>query len=180
MKLTRLFTLLPLTAFLLTLTSCMDDPGYGKSFNEQRIKLGVPTIKFNMITHGGTVWEIKDMDKQTGAFHAEKIIFSMDKEKGSHLETDIFRRRLNDAMYEQLTYSAHFENDTTVSFEIIKPYYIKGPKSEVEKTTTGYTKSKSFTNQKELTLQQADSILSNWALSRTKAEGYVKRKHMQK
>ncbi|WP_417351196.1 hypothetical protein [Flavobacterium alkalisoli] len=180
MKPTRLFTLLFATASLLTVTGCIEDPGYGKSFNEQRIKLGVPTIKFDMITHGGMVWEVRNEDEKTGSYHASKIIFPMGDNKTEHLETDIFRRKLNKDIYEQLAYSAHFSNDSTVSFEVIKPYYFKGPKSEMEKTVTGETKSSSITDRKELTLKEADSILENWALSRIKKEGVVSHKHMQK
>lgn len=181
MKPTRLFTLLFATASLLTLTGCMDDPGYGKSFNEQRIKLGVPTIKFDMITHGGIVWETKNEDEQTGSYHAKKIILPIiGNDETGHLETDIFRRKLNNNTYEQLAYSAYFTNDSTVSFEKIKPYYFKGPKSEMDKTSTGETKSISIKDKKELTLKQADSILDNWALSRVKKEGATGRKNVQK
>ncbi|RYJ44453.1 hypothetical protein [Flavobacterium beibuense] len=180
MKPTRLFTLLFATASLLTVTGCIEDPGYGKSFNEQRIKLGVPTIKFDMITHGGMVWEVKNENEKTGSYHASKIILPIGDNESEHIETDIFRRKLNKDMYEQLAYTAYFTNDSTVSFEKIKPYYFKGPKSEMEKTATGETKSLSITDKKELTLQQADSILENWALSRIKKEGVVSHKHMQK
>jgi len=129
-----------------------DTDTFGRSFNETRIKLGLPVIEEAWVAHNsdslGAVWMNKSHVVETKDAHhfAKKVRLG----KGELLnEEDSFNKYLNDSVASRVIYLYTFDTkqwDCELNIHYFRAY----PPSKVI----------------PLTLVQADSILTDWGLRR--------------
>jgi len=125
---------------------------FGRSFNEARIKIGLPIIEEGWVAHypdsSGVDWMNKSHIVETKDAHhlAKKVRLNKHKLLS---EEDSFNKYLNDSVASRLTYLYTFDTkhwDCELSIHYFRTY----PPGKVV----------------PLTLVQADSILTDWGLSR--------------
>ncbi|WP_157491700.1 hypothetical protein [Flammeovirga sp. SJP92] len=144
--------------------------------NKLREKLGVPTIKENMVMMDEMTWSINNRNSKDGSFHAKKIImYDRNCNSCSWEESDMFRKKINDSTYVQLNLHSVLNNDK-VDFNRTKPLLFKvdiralkvSVKGEIDNMLFGSDTSKRSIDypSKIITMEQADSVLLSWNLKR--------------
>lgn len=156
---------------LLGLVSCESrDTKFGKQYNIVRVKYGSPILHDYLeleSTGRFELWEIPEEIHDTirTGFHAGKGFYII----GDSVlqEDDIFRKRIDDSTFAFLaiiTYGNLAKSEfTDIYYDSVDARQLKLSASEYGERTKyrQYTKT-------EITIDQADSILSSWGLSRFK------------
>jgi hypothetical protein len=135
----------------------------GRALNEQRLKYGIPIIHdylcFDRWTGKVEGWDAPisyQLSTQRG-FHAGKGVFlTSDAEMD---EKDIYRKRVNDSTFAMLGISTEVYNGVT-SFNVW--YGLVDLNTILNKQSNRQLE----VYRKDLTIQQADSILGSWETSR--------------
>lgn len=117
-----------------------------ESDNLKREKMGIPKIEEGWITKNNNIWSAPDASESEKPSHKEK-------EVRDDFEVDRYVKVENDSIEHmvELKYSFRFSPDSAWSISFLK--FIN-------------TKNDYKIESKEITLQQADSVLRQWNLSR--------------
>ncbi len=157
---------------LLELVACESrDTKFGKQYNKVRVKYGSPILhdylKLESTDGKFELWEIPQEIHDTirAGFHAGKGFYII---RDSILqEDDIFRKRIDDSTFSFVAIVT-YGNPTKNEFTNI--YHDSVDARQLKLSTSEYgerTKYRQYTK-KEITIEQADSILSSWGINRSK------------
>ena len=141
---------------------------FGREYNSQRIKLNAPIIEQNMKPVYSTFWAIEDYETKTGAFHASKAVYPLDRYNGKDNwhETDVYRKHLNDTTYLQVLLHPYYVDDT-IKWDVTQAMYLVVDKRSLkEKNSKSYKYPDYEKMRRYLSIEQVDSVLKVWGLTR--------------